>query len=136
MTFTLTSTRGSKQTASANSFPFNKVVCFMGLTTRCFREGEILVGVKESEKPAVINPKGKLLIDPNIKWDKCELIIMYKNEDSTNKEQQLPAQRRRSKSDAPPLRHNTKKTKAVSPKQKKVKELLGETSVELYVCNA
>jgi hypothetical protein len=108
----------------------------MGLTTRCFREGEILVGVKESEKPAVINPKGKLLIDPNIKWDKCELIIMYKNEDSTNKEQQLPAQRRRSKSDAPPLRHNTKKTKAVSPKQKKVKELLGETSVELYVCNA
>ena len=67
--------------------------------------------------------KGKLLIDPNIKWDKCELIIMYKNEDSSNKEQQLPAQRRRSKSDAPPLRRNTKKTKAVSPKQKKVKEL-------------
>jgi hypothetical protein len=87
--------------------------------------------VKEIEKPAVINPKGKLLIDPNIKWDRCELIIMYKG---ASAKEQLPPQRKRSKSEAPArvLPDMKNKKKAVSFKQKEVKELLSEIRNSVY----
>jgi hypothetical protein len=98
--------------------------------------------VKEIEKPAVINPKGKLLIDPNIKWDRCELIIMYKgaaaatatkNGDSAK---ELPPQRNRSKSEAPVrvLPDTKNKKKAVSFKQKEVKELLSKIKNKCREC--
>jgi hypothetical protein len=51
-----------------SQFPFTKSICFMGLVQRCFKRGEILIGLKEEGKAAIINPKEKFVINPHIQW--------------------------------------------------------------------